>query len=46
LRDLWYDAMNKANFDDIALWENYRSRHPIKDNWDKFQEFVTSDRFR
>jgi hypothetical protein len=47
---LWYDAhkyaMNKANFDDIMLWKNYKPKHIMKDNWEKFQEFMTSNEFK
>ena len=50
LRDLWHDvprySINKANFDDIVLWKNFRSRHVTKSNWAKFQEVLGSYGFK
>ena len=50
LRDFQYDtykyAMNRVDCDVIALWKNYRPRHVTSDNYDKFQEFMTSNEFR
>ena len=38
--------MNRVDCDVIALWKNYRPRHVTNDNYDKFQEFMTSNEFR
>lgn len=38
--------MNRVDCDVIALWKNYRPSHVTNDNYDKFQEFMTSNEFR
>ena len=49
LYGLWYDAhkyeKNKINFDIIVICIKYRLSHVIKDNLEKFQEFMASEYF-